>query len=236
MPLEAVVAGLTRAARESPVDVALILCLQRDLGPAAAARALEEAKPLLPHFVAVGLAGAEKGHPPEAFADVFAAAAALGLRRVAHAGEDDGPASVRGALEALRVDRVDHGIRALEDRELVKALASSRVPITLCPVSNLRLQVYPDGAAYEAKVREVLRSGVVVTLHSDDPAFFGAYVDGNYEWVARAACLGPDELAALAANSFEASFLPRERKAAHVAAVRAALAEWRREGRGALLN
>jgi adenosine deaminase len=125
------------------------------------------------------------------------------------AGEEGGPAYVREALGLLGVERIDHGIRSIEDPELVAAMVAKGVAITLCPLSNLRLQVY--SGQLEAKIREVLSSGLRVTINSDDPAYFGAYVAGNYEWVAGVAGLGPDELAQLAANSFEASFLPKVR-------------------------
>ncbi|KAI8473965.1 MAG: hypothetical protein J3K34DRAFT_155829 [Monoraphidium minutum] len=227
VPFEAVHRGLTRAIAESEIDAALILSIERERSEAAATAALARALPNFGGIVAVGLAGGEAGNPPSKFEGLFRAAEALGLHRTAHAGEEGGPAYVAQALSLLRVERVDHGIRALEDPTLVAAMAAAAVPITLCPISNLRLRVY-DGQL-EARVRAVLASGLAVTLNSDDPAYFGAYVADNYEWVAGAAGLGPEALAGLAAASFKASFITQERKDAYIASVWQALADWQRD-------
>ncbi|GBF93438.1 adenosine deaminase [Raphidocelis subcapitata] len=217
VPLDAIASGLLRAAAASPVDASFILCIQRELGPAAASEALKAARPYVPSaFIGLGLAGAEVGNMPSEYEAVFAEAEEMGLHKMAHAGEEGGARYVWEAIRALRVERVDHGIRALEDPQLVAAMAAARLPITLCPLSNLRLQVY--AGELEARVREVLASGIA-----------HCYVDGNYEWVARVAGLGPEQLAQLAAASFEASFLPKERKKAHVAAVWGAFDAWRAE-------
>ncbi|KAI8473966.1 MAG: adenosine deaminase [Monoraphidium minutum] len=230
VPLGTVVRGLTRAIAASPVSASLVLCVQREYTSAAGAAALALAAPYLAPrgaVIGVGLDGPELGNPPANYRGVFAAAGKLGLHRVAHAGEEGGPAYVAQALALLRAERIDHGIRALEDPTLAAAMAAAAVPITLCPLSNLRLRVY-DGQL-EARVRAVLASGLAVTLNSDDPAYFGAYVAGNYEWVAGVAGLGPEALAGLAAASFKASFITQNRKDAYIASVEQALADWQRD-------
>ncbi|KIZ07530.1 adenosine deaminase [Monoraphidium neglectum] len=209
VPLETVIRGLSRALAESPVEASLLLCVQREFGAKAAAEALTRAIPYLPKsvIIALGMDGSELGHPPRNFVLAYGEAAALRLHRVAHAGEEGGPSYVREALSLLGAERIDHGIRSLEDPALVAAMVKSQVPITLCPLSNLKLQVYKG--QLEDRIRQVLASGMRVTINSDDPAYFGSYVSGNYEWVARIAGLGPDSLAALAANSFTSSFMPQ---------------------------
>ncbi|KAF8068440.1 Pcca [Scenedesmus sp. PABB004] len=216
-----------RAHPTAPVDAALILCIARDLGEADAAATLARSLPYVPRLAAIGLASTELGYPPSMFKRVYATAGLLGLNKVAHAGEEGGPDYVWSALRDLRVARVDHGIRSIEDPALVAYMAAARTPITLCPLSNLRLKVY--AGQLEAKLREVLGSGLFVTINSDDPAFFGGYVNANYAYIAGVAGLGADELARLARNSFTASFIPGGAKLAALAAVRDALAAWRAE-------
>lgn len=176
--------------------------------------------------VAMGLGGIENGHPPGPFAAHFEAAAEAGLHRVAHAGEHAGPESVREALDRLGAERIGHGVRAIEDPALVAELAAARVPLEVCPASNLRLGVYPSMA--EHPFDRLRRAGVAVTVHSDDPPLFGTTLEDEYLRVAEAFGYGPTELAELAAASFRDSFLPRaekERRQAEVARRAAELAD-----------
>eukprot|EP00775_Hariotina_reticulata_P007145 gene7145-7360_t len=233
LPLVTMVRGMQAAIAErrtdpqQPVDAHLILCLVRELGEVAAAQTLVRALPYVMDLTALGLASAEVGNPPGEFKDVYRAASLLGLHKVAHAGEEGGPEYVWEALKVLGVERVDHGIRTLEDTTLVQYMADNKVPITLCPLSNLRLQVY--AGSLEEKIKEILATGIVVTLNSDDPAYFGGYLNANYEWVTRIAKLGPNDIAKLAANSFAASFIPPEQKLAAYAQISAVLAAWKAE-------
>jgi adenosine deaminase len=200
----------------------LILCFLRHLDEADAFATLEEAKPWLDRIEAVGLDSSELGHPPAKFARVFAAAAALGLKRVAHAGEEGPPAYVREALDLLHIDRLDHGNRSLEDPALVERLAREKMTLTVCPLSNLKLCVVPDMASHP--IDAMLRAGLRATINSDDPAYFGGYVNDNYRAAAAGRGLDRGELATLARNSFLGSFLSEEEKAAHLARLDAYLA------------
>jgi adenosine deaminase len=213
--------------RNQPVDAHVIMCLVRNLGELSAAAALVRALPYLANITAIGLASTEVGYPPQDFRDVYRAASLLGLHRVAHAGEEGGPDYVWAALRVLGVQRVDHGIRSIEDPELVSYMINKRVPITLCPLSNLALKVY-DGQLQQ-KLRDVMSSGLTVTLNSDDPAYFSGYLNENYEYMASVVGLGPEALAQLAKNSFTASFIPQADKQVAHAAVDAALKAWRAE-------
>jgi len=200
----------------------LILCFLRHLDEADAFVTLEEAKPWLDRIAAVGLDSSELGHPPEKFARVFAAAAALGLKRVAHAGEEGPPDYVVEALDILEIDRLDHGNRSLENEALTKRLADSKITLTVCPLSNVKLcnvasiDVHP--------IDRMLELGLRATVNSDDPAYFGGYVNDNYRAVAHARGLTREDLAALARNSFLGSFLDEEAKAAHIARIDAYVA------------
>lgn len=213
---ETVVRGIQSAleagAREHGMSVGLIMCFLRHLSEADAIATLEQALPFRPWLLGVGLDSAERGIPPEKFARVFARARDAGLHVVAHAGEEGPAAYVRQALDVLRVERVDHGVRALEDPELVARLARERVPLTVCPLSNVRLGVFPSIEAHN--LPHLLDAGLVVTINSDDPAYFGGYVGENYLAVARAFALGRGTLAQLAGNGFDAAFLPEARRAA----------------------
>jgi adenosine deaminase len=172
-------------------------------------------------LVGVGLDSAEVGHPPADFVDVFDLARANGLQCVAHAGEEGPPEYVWQALELLGVARVDHGIRSLEDPKLVDYLVSNRIPLTVCPLSNVRLRVVDTIADHP--LPEMLERGLCVTINSDDPAYFGGYVDDNYEAVQDAFNLSADQLATLARNAVSASFLPADRRAPLIAEIE----EWR---------
>ena len=192
----------------------LILCFLRDRDANEAMATLEQALPYRHRIVGVGLDSAEKGNPPGKFREVFDRARAQGFLTVAHAGEE-GPASyVREALDMLHVARIDHGIRALEDPALVARLARERVPLTVCPLSNVRLRVVDDIRRHP--LRRMMETGLLVTVNSDDPAYFGGYVDENFAAVQHGLDLSDADLAQLARNSFEAAFLPQEEKQALV--------------------
>ena len=222
--LATVVNGLAagQAARTGQVSSLLILCFLRHLPAEAALDTLEAARPHLDLIAGVGLDSSEVGFPPDLFRTPFARAADLGLRRVAHAGEE-GPASyVRSALDDLGAERIDHGVRAVDDPDLVVRLATARIPLTMCPLSNQRLQVTPDLGAHP--LRQLLDAGVVVTVNSDDPAYFGGYIGANYGAIADALDLDQVHLVTLARNSFQASFLDADTIAGLVAEVDAVAA------------
>ncbi|MCG8694598.1 MAG: adenosine deaminase [Minwuiales bacterium] len=209
VPFAAVIDGIERACRDAEATLGisskLIMCFLRHLDQAAARKTLDQALPHKHRIVAVGLDSSEVGHPPSKFRQVFARARDAGFLAVAHAGEE-GPAEyVREALDLLRVRRVDHGNRALDDPALVNRLAAEGMPLTVCPLSNLKLCVVDDMANHPLK--RMLDAGLTVTVNSDDPAYFGGYVNANYRAVQQALDLGRDDLATLARNSFEASFL-----------------------------
>jgi adenosine deaminase len=221
IPLETVVAGITTAlaagARDLGVTSELILCFLRHLSADAAMATLVAALPYRDHIVAVGLDSSEAGHPPADFRAVFDRARAEGFLTVAHAGEE-GPAEyVREALDLLHVRRVDHGVRCLEDPALVDRLVAEQVPLTVCPLSNVKLAVVPDLAAHP--LRRMLEAGLCVTVNSDDPAYFGGYVAENYRASAEALGLTDADLLRLARNSFTAAFLDDATRAEHLAAI-----------------
>ena len=210
VPMGVVIAGLAgaceRAGRELGVSSSLILCFLRHLSEEDALQTLHDALPYRQSFIGVGLDSSERGHPPEKFARVFDEAGRLGLHRVAHAGEEGPPAYIESALDVLHVERIDHGVRCLEDPALVRRLAAERIPLTVCPLSNVKLCVYPTMAAHQ--LAALLDAGLCATINSDDPAYFGGYVNDNF--VATFAALpqlGAAEAYMLAMNSFEASFV-----------------------------
>ncbi|MEL6486943.1 MAG: adenosine deaminase family protein, partial [Pseudomonadota bacterium] len=178
---------------------------------------LEEAMPWLERIDGVGLDSSEVGHPPEKFARVFAKCREMGLKLVAHAGEEGPPDYVWQALDVLGIDRIDHGNRALEDAKLVERIAQEGLTLTVCPLSNLKLCVIDDIA--DSPVKTMLEAGIKATVNSDDPSYFGGYVNDNYHAVAAALDLSIDDIAALAINSFEGSFLPEEQIAKWTAAI-----------------
>ena len=203
-----VIGGLTRAlaaARGQGMSCDLILCFLRHLDEAEAIATLRAALPHRDVFIGVGLDSSEVGHPPEKFARVFAEARSHGLRVVAHAGEEGPPAYVWGALDVLGAERIDHGVRSLEDPALVARLARDRVPLTVCPFSNVRLRVCDTLADHP--LRRMLRAGLRVTINSDDPAYFGGYVAANWIDTVAALGLGRDEVVEIARNSFDAAFV-----------------------------
>jgi len=221
IPFAVAIAGLLAAMREAEQTLGLtsrlILCFLRNLSEADAFAKLAEAEPWLDSIAAVGLDSSELGHPPEKFARVYAAAAAKGLLRVAHAGEEGPPSYVWQALDLLRVDRIDHGNRALEDALLVERLARDAMVLTVCPLSNVKLCVVDRIAAHP--IDRMLDLGLRATINSDDPAYFGGYIADNYAAVARGRGLGKAQLAALARNSFTGSFLAPDAIAAHLARI-----------------
>ncbi|MFE5593128.1 adenosine deaminase [Streptomyces sp. NPDC056549] len=219
--IEGLGAALDRAEERYGISTRLILCFLRDESAESALATLDAAKPYLHRITGVGLDSAEVGHPPAKFREVYEEAARLGLRRVAHAGEEGPAAYVREALDVLGVERIDHGLRCMEDPALVERLACERVPLTLCPLSNVRLRVIDTLADHP--LREMMTAGLLVTVNSDDPAYFGGYVGDNFDGVRDALGLEPEQLRELARNSFEASFLEddeprRERYLAEVEA------------------
>jgi len=215
---ETVVGGLTaactRARAELGVTSALILCFLRHLSEAEALATLGEAMPYREHFIGVGLDSSEKGHPPSKFERVFALCRDLGLRVVAHAGEEGPPEYIRQALDLLGAERIDHGVRCLEDTELTLRLARDRIPLTVCPLSNVKLRVFQ--ALQDHNLPQLLAAGLTVTVNSDDPAYFGGYVNDNLVSCFRALPLDAGHARVLAANSFNASFLEPSAKAHHL--------------------
>ncbi|MEV7980564.1 adenosine deaminase [Streptomyces sp. NPDC086519] len=197
--------ALGRSAESHGISTRLIMCFLRDESAESAMATLEAAKPYLDRITGVGLDSAEVGHPPVKFREVYEAAAALGLRRVAHAGEEGPPEYITEALDLLGVERVDHGLRCMEDPELVARLVRERVPLTLCPLSNVRLRAVDVLA--EHPLPAMIDAGLLCTVNSDDPAYFGGYVADNYHAVRDALGLSREQMRELARNSFLASFL-----------------------------
>ena len=226
IPMAAVIEGLLAAmdaARERHgMSSVLILSVLRHLSEEEAFACLAQARPWLDRIAAIGLDSSEIGHPPEKFARVFAAAAAAGLRRTAHAGEEGPPAYVWEAFDRLAVDRIDHGNRALEDTALVERLAREAMTLTVCPLSNRKLCVIDR--LEDHPIDRMLALGIRATVNSDDPAYFGGYIADNFRAVAQARGLGKAELATLARNSFTGSFLPADAVAANLARLDAFLA------------
>jgi adenosine deaminase len=215
--MEGLLAGMEEAEQTLGVTSKLILCFLRHLDEDAALATLAQAEPWLDRIAGVGLDSSEVGHPPSKFAKVFARAGALGLKRVAHAGEEGPPAYVHEALDLLHIDRLDHGNRAMEDGSLVARLAQEQMTLTVCPLSNLKLCVVDDMAAHP--IPAMLKAGLRVTINSDDPAYFGGYVNDNYRAVAATGMVDREDFAAIARNSFLGSFLPDDIVAAHLSAI-----------------
>jgi adenosine deaminase len=210
VPLAAVFGGLTaalaEAEREHGVSSALILCFLRDLGPDAAAETLRAALPFRDQFIGVGLDSTEIGYPPALFTRVYQQAAVEGLRLVAHAGEEGGPDTVYEALDLLHVERIDHGVRSMEDPGLVAELRDRQTALTVCPLSNVALRVVDT--LTDHNLPAMLESGLLACVNSDDPAYFGGYVDDNLAAVRAAFGFDDATLAVLARNSFDACFAP----------------------------
>jgi len=209
VPIASVIEGLHRACddarRTLGVDATLILCFLRHLSEAAALATLEQALPYRHRFIGVGLDSSEVGNPPEKFARVFARCRELGLHRVAHAGEEGPPRYIWDALDLLGAERIDHGVQAVHDAALMQRLAAERIPLTVCPLSNVRLCVFPDLGQHN--LPRLLEAGLMVTVNSDDPAYFGGYLNENFLQLFAATGMGAQEAYTLAANSFAASFV-----------------------------
>ncbi len=211
---DGLLAGMAAAEAKHGMTAQLILCILRHLDEDAAFATLKAADPWLDRIAGVGLDSSEMGHPPEKFARLFAAAGAMGLKRVAHAGEEGPPDYVWQALDMLAIDRLDHGNRALEDPVLMARLARTGMTLTVCPLSNLKLCVVPDMAAHP--IDAMLRAGLRATINSDDPAYFGGYIADNYRAAAAGRALSRADLVLLARNSFLGSFLPDDAVARHL--------------------
>ncbi|MDD2546394.1 MAG: adenosine deaminase [Burkholderiaceae bacterium] len=216
VPIESVINGLHRACEDARAELgissSLILCFLRHLSEEDALATLEQALPLQDKFIGVGLDSSEVGHPPEKFARVFARCRELGLHLVAHAGEEGPPAYIWSALEVLHVERIDHGVQALRDPALVQRLAQDRIPLTVCPLSNQKLCVFPQ--LKDHNLKQLLEAGLMATVNSDDPAYFGGYLNDNLVQVFAATGMTARHAYQLAFNSFEASFAPESDKRA----------------------
>ncbi|ABC28361.1 adenosine deaminase [Hahella chejuensis KCTC 2396] len=210
-----VIRGLTRAMEDAEIQWGqsskLILCFLRHLSEDAAIETLRQALPYKQHFVGVGLDSSEVGHPPEKFQRVFEQAQNAGLLTVAHAGEEGPPEYIWQALDLLKVKRIDHGVRCIEDAALMQRLIDEQIPLTVCPLSNIKLCVFDSMS--EHNILRLLEKGLKVTVNSDDPAYFGGYMNENFIAMQEALPMSKEQAAQLARNSFEASFLTSEEKA-----------------------
>lgn len=215
---ETVINGLHRACEEAPqrygMTASLILCFLRHLSEAEAFECLEQALPLRDKIVGIGLASSEVGHPPEKFAKVFARARELGFRLVAHAGEEAPPAYIWSALDVLKVERIDHGVQAIHDATLMQRLVKDRIPLTMCPLSNLKLCVFPTLADHT--IKRMLDAGIMATINSDDPAYFGGYINENFTQTFAALGMNAQHAYQLARNSFDASFIDASTRSNYV--------------------
>ena len=213
--MRTVITGLHRACVDAQAQLgissSLILCFLRHLSEDEAFETFEEAFPFREKFMGVGLDSSERGHPPEKFERVFKRAAQLGFKLVAHAGEEGPPAYMWSALDVLKVQRIDHGVQAIHDEALMARLAKERIPLTVCPLSNQKLCVFPDLAHHN--LGQMLERGLCVMLNSDDPAYFGGYLNDNYVQTFAALGLNASHAYQLACNSFEASFVSPDQKA-----------------------
>jgi adenine deaminase len=218
VPFETVITGIHRALHDARAQLnissGLILCFLRHLSAAAAMQTLSQAQPFQDWILAVGLDSSEVGHPPSKFQAVYDRAAEAGLLAVAHAGEEGPPSYIWEALDLLHARRIDHGVRCAEDERLMARLVDERIPLTVCPLSNVKLSVFPSLERHNLK--RLLDRGLVVTVNSDDPAYFGGYIGDNLAAVAAALQLVPADLVTLARNSFSASFLPEAEKRRHL--------------------
>ena len=216
--METVINGLHRACvdagAEGGINASLILCFLRHLTEEEAFETLEQALPLRDKFIGVGLDSGELGNPPEKFARVFARCRELGFHLVAHAGEEGPPAYVWTALDVLKVERIDHGVQSIQDAALMRRLAHDRIALTVCPLSNLKLCVFPDLASHN--LRRLLDAGLAVTVNSDDPAYFGGYINDNFIQTFAATGLDANHAYTLARNSFDASFIGEAQKRRYI--------------------
>lgn len=214
IPFESVIHGIRHALEEGKaklgIESKLILCFLRNLSEDDAFATLDQALPFRDWIYAVGLDSSEQGHPPSKFTRVFDKARSLGLDAVVHAGEEGGPDYVWEAIRLLKAKRIDHGVRAIEDPSLMDYLKEHQIPLTMCPLSNLKLCVVDK--LEDHPLKKMLEFGLCITVNSDDPAYFGGYINDNYAAVQRYLHLTEDQILKIAANSFEAAFLPKERK------------------------
>lgn len=221
VPFDSAIGGILRALEEGEkqfkISHRLIMCFLRHLDEASAFETLSQAEPWIDSIAGVGLDSSELGHPPSKFARVFALARQKGLKLVAHAGEEGPPEYVWEALDHLHVDRIDHGNRALEDEALIQRIVAEEKTLTVCPLSNLKLCVVSN--LVDSPVKQMLDAGMRVTINSDDPSYFGGYINANFAAVADAQNLSIDNLKTLARNSFTGSFLSDEHIAQYIAAV-----------------
>jgi adenine deaminase len=214
IPFEVVLSGITQALKQANqqlgISAYLILCFLRHLSAEAAMQTLEQALPYQGHIIAVGLDSSEMGHPPSKFQQVFDRARAEGLLTVAHAGEEGPPEYIWEAIRLLHVSRIDHGVRCIEDPTLVDYLVEHQIPLTVCPLSNIKLCVFDSMAQHNLK--QMLDRGLCVTVNSDDPSYFGGYMVENFQAAAESLHLSEQDIYQLAKNSFTASFLSPEQK------------------------
>jgi adenosine deaminase len=217
VPFQTVIDGIWRACQDGPISATLIMCFLRHLSEEEAIATLEEALPFRDKIIGVGLDSSEVGHPPEKFARVFERARNLGLHLVAHAGEEGPPAYIESALDVLNVERIDHGVRCLEDADLTARLVREQMALTVCPLSNIKLRVFD--VMGDSNLRRLLDEGLAATVNSDDPAYFGGYINDNYLAAFDALPLDASHARRLAKNSFAAAFLAPERKRAYLAEV-----------------
>jgi len=225
IPFETVLMGINRALADGReqfgISSKLILCFLRHLSAEAAMTTLEEALPFKSMITAVGLDSSEVGHPPKKFVAVFEKALEEGFLTVAHAGEEGPPEYIWQALDLLKVSRIDHGVRSLEDDKLVERLVKEQIPLTVCPLSNTKLKVFSTMSEHNLKT--LLDRGVCVTINSDDPAYFGGYIEENYDAVRKALNLTPEDIYQLAKNSFHAAFITETEKKELIAKLDAAV-------------
>ena len=226
VPMAVVIEGLSRACADAKeklgVSASLILCFLRHLSEEDAFKTLEAALPYREHFIGVGLDSSELGHPPEKFERVFARCRELGLRLVAHAGEEGPPEYMWQAIDLLKVQRIDHGVACLQDPLLMAELVYTRLPLTVCPLSNLKLCVVND--LRDHPLKKMLDAGLCVTVNSDDPAYFGGYMNTNFVQTVEALSLSREDVITLASNSFEAAFAGPEQRQAWKQALHKAVA------------
>lgn len=222
--LSGITDALDQARRDFGVTSKLIMCFLRHLPEEQAFDTLKQACRCKEHIFAVGLDSTEVGHPPAKFARVYKEARRNGFAAVAHAGEEGPPAYVQEAIDILQVNRIDHGNRAMEDPALIAQLAQQRMPMTVCPLSNQALQTCPDLTLHP--LRRMLAAGLLVTVNSDDPAYFGGYLNENFLAIQHALALTENEIATLARNSFQSSFLSQNEKAAALATFDAFHVKW----------
>lgn len=222
MMLEAVLAAMEDGKAELGMTGGLILGCQRNRGLEDGLLMLDEVRPYSDRVLALGLASMEVGYPPSLYERLFDEARELGWKTVAHAGEEGPPEYIWEAIDILKVDRIDHGVRCEEDPRLMAELAERQIPLTVCPLSNVYLKVFPEIGQHN--IARLLRAGLMVTVNSDDPPYFGGYVNENYAQCAKALDLSDAEIIQLARNSFNASFIPEASKSQYLGAIDAAAA------------